>query len=404
MRIALIAEHFPPVRSSCAVQMRDLALELEERGHSVVVLTPGHDLAGRWSVEDFHGVEVVRLKAFETRDRNYAVRMLGELAMPFLMLRNWHASPASRTRLDAVAWYSPNIFFGPLVSALKRENSAPAYLILRDIFPEWAVDVGVIRPGPAFAFLRKVADYQYRVADVIGVQTRGNLDFFSSDIARGKRVEVLQNWMRKSAPQQCSIDLASGPLAGRSIFVYAGNMGVAQGMDKLLRLAAEMKDDPRVGFAFVGRGSDAKRLEAEAARRGLSNTQFFGEIAPDEIPGLYAQAAAGLVALDTRHRWHNIPGKFISYMHAGLPVLASVNPDNDMLTLIDRERVGRASTEPAGADLADLARAMIDHEMADPHTPERCRNLASRLFSAETAASQIECALAGAPEMGRHGQ
>lgn len=396
MRIVLIAEHFPPIRSSCAVQMRDLAREFASRGHAVVVLTPSHELAERWAIENRDGVEVVRVAAFETRDRNYAVRLLGELAMPFLMLRGWRASPASKEPIDAIAWYSPNIFFGPLVSALKRASGAPAYLILRDIFPEWAADVGIVRRGPAFAFLRRVARYQYDVADVIGVQTPANLAYFADDIARGKQVEVLQNWMRKSAPQPCSIDLAAGPLGGRKIFVYAGNMGVAQGMDKLIRLAADMKDDHRAGFAFVGRGSDAKRLKAEATCHNLDNIQFFDEIAPDEIAGLYAQAAAGLVALDARHRWHNIPGKFISYMHAGLPALASINPGNDMIGLIADERVGRASTDPTGGDLAELARAMLVDELADPQTADRCRALAGRLFSADAAATQIERALADA--------
>jgi glycosyltransferase involved in cell wall biosynthesis len=396
MRIALIAEHFPPLRSSCAVQMRDLALELQERGHSVVVLTPGHDLPAGGSAEDFQGVEVVRLNAFETRDRSYAVRVLGELAMPFMMLRRWRKSPAAQQRLDAVAWYSPNIFFGPLVAALKRDYRIPAYLILRDIFPEWAADVGVMRRGAAFAMLQHVARYQYRVADIIGVQTPGNLSYFANDMARGKRVEVLQNWMRDSEPAHCSIDLSAGPLAGRANFVYAGNMGVAQGMDKLLRLASEMRTDPRAGFVFVGRGRDAKRLQAEAVRQGLDNTLFHSEIAPDEIPGLYAQAAAGLVALDPRHHWHNIPGKFISYMHAGLPVLASVNPGNDMIALIDGAKVGRASIDAEGADLADLARAMLAGEIADPGTRERCRALARHIFSASAAAAQIEDALGDA--------
>lgn len=396
MRIALIAEHFPPLRSSCAVQMRDLALELHERGHSVVVLTPGHNLPAGWSSEDFQGVEVVRLKALETRDRSYAVRLLGELTMPFMMLRNWRRSPVSQRGLDALAWYSPNIFFGPLVAALKREYRIPAYLILRDIFPEWAADVGVMRRGAAFAMLQQVARYQYHVADVIGVQTTGNLSYFADQIARGKRVEVLQNWMRDSEPMPCSIDLSAGPLAGRANFVYAGNMGVAQGMDKLLRLASDMRADSRAGFVFVGRGSDVKRLEAEAGCQGLDNTLFHGEIAPDEIPGLYAQAAVGLVALDARHHWHNIPGKFISYMHAGLPVLASVNRGNDLIALIDEAQVGRASTDAEGADLAELARAMLAGEIADPATPARCRALARRAFSANAAAAQIENALANA--------
>lgn len=394
MRLALIAEHFPPMRSSCAVQMRDLAFELRDRGHQVTVLVPGHDLRGGYEIEDCDDIVVVRLRAFRTQDRNYAVRMLGELAMPFMMLRNWRRSKLANRRFDGIVWYSPNIFFGPLVSALKKESDCPAYLILRDIFPEWAADVGVLSEGRAYRFLQQVARYQYTVADVIGVQTPANLAYFQDDIEGGKSVEVLQNWMRAPAERDVSgIDLSGTPIKDRAIFVYAGNMGVAQGMDRLIDLASELKDDERFGFLFVGRGSDVGRLESVCRQRGLSNTIFHDEIDPKRIPALYAQASAGLVALDPRHRWHNIPGKFISYMHAGLPVLAAINPGNDLVSLVEKRGVGRVSVVATGKELASLAISMFEDELRGDGCAQRCRGLAQDLFSAATAARQIETAL-----------
>lgn len=391
MRIALIAEHFPPLRSSCAVQMRDLALELRDMGHQVTFLTPSAQISARWEIEDFAGIRLVRLKAFETRDRSYAVRMLGELAMPLLMLRNFRASPLGNETFDGIAWYSPHIFFGPLVAALKKQSDCPAYLILRDIFPEWAADVGVMRRGPAYRFLQQIARYQYRVADVIGVQTPANQSFFEKAVARGKRVQVLQNWMREPVVGSCSIDLSVGPLSGRRIFVYAGNMGVAQGMDRLLDLAESLRDDASIGFAFVGRGSDAARLEKSAASLNLTNIAFHSEIPPEEIPGLYAQADAGLVALDPRHRWHNIPGKFISYMHAGLPVLALVNQGNDLIELIRTRDVGRVTTRAGSGELPSRACELMG--AIGPEMQARCRKLAADIFSAAAAARQLSEAL-----------
>lgn len=392
MRLALIAEQFPPLRTSCAVQMRDLALALRDRGHAVTVLVPSQALETGWEVEDAEGVRVVRLRAMETRDRSYAVRMLGELAMPFQMLRHWRTSPAAADRFDGIAWYSPHIFFGPLARALRRQYRCPTYLILRDIFPEWAADVGVMRRGPAYRFLQQVARYQFNSADVIGVQTAANLSFFDGVPVRARRIEVLQNWLRTAPDLGCSIDLGQTRLHGRRIFVYAGNMGVAQGMDKLLRLATEMRNDPGAGFAFVGRGSELARMRETAG--GLPNVAFFDEIPPEEIAGLYAQSHVGLVTLDARHRWHNVPGKFISYMHAGLPVLASVNPGSDLVSLIEQQGVGRVSVEAEGADLADLARDLLARDLKTDGTAERCRALAQQMFSADSAAAQLEHAFA----------
>ena len=390
MRLALIAEHYPPIRSSCAVQMRDLAVELVRQGHSVTFLVPSPGQKEPWRRTEENGVEVLRLAAFASRDMSYVRRVAGELFTPLRMLRAFRASPAASHRFDGVVWYSPNVFFGPLVRALKRASGCPSYLILRDIFPQWAADIGLISRGPAFAFLSAAADYQYRSADVIGVQTPGNLPFCrGSKACRNAKLEVLHNWLAEPVENDCPIDLARSPLAGRKVFVYAGNMGVAQGMDKMLSLAVALRERSDIGFLFVGRGSDVPRMRRIASEKNLANVMFHDEIEPSAIPALYAQCHAGLVALDARHTWHNIPGKFITYMHSGLPVLASVNPGNDLVEIVRQNRVGRISTDASGADLAELALEMLGEEMADPATGERCRALARRQFSATSAAGQI---------------
>ncbi|MGB7372138.1 glycosyltransferase family 4 protein [Erythrobacter sp.] len=392
MKLAFVTDAFPPMRSSGAVLMRDLTVEMARRGHEVTVLVPAPRIAKGHAIENADGVRVVRLKTAETRDRAYSVRLAAELAMPFLMRRRLRSSPVDESGFEGVVWYSPSIFFGPLARFLKARSRAPGYLVLRDIFPEWAVDLGLMRRGPAYRLLQAIARGQYRAADTIGVQTPGNLAFFGDAIANGKDVEVLQNWTNPDDVGRCSIDLARGPLAGRKVFAYTGNMGIAQGMDKLLDLATALREEKDIGFAFVGRGSEVARLRELADGRGLDNCVFHDEIGIDEMPGLFAQVDVGMVCLDHRHSWHNIPGKFIAYAHAGLPVLASVNPGNDMIALVEEERVGRISTEPAGRDLAALARELVS-EADLPNMGERAKGLAQRLFSVEAAAAQIETAL-----------
>lgn len=395
MHIALIADTFPPLRNSGAVQLRDLSIEFVRQGHTVTMLVPAPDLTTPWAIEDYHGVEVVRLRTPPHRHGGNIRRVLGEFAAPWWMLRNFRASPAFTRGIEGIVWYSPTIFLGPIVRALKRRHRAPTYLILRDIFPEWMADMGLMRRGLAYRLLKGVANFQYSLADTIGVQTPGNLTYFEDRIRKGRKVEVLQNWLSDATDHGCPIQIAATPLAGRKIFVYAGNMGVAQGMGKLIDLAERLNHDSRIGFVLVGRGSDAELLRADSKKRQLTNTLFFDEIDPDHIPGLYAQCDVGLVALDARHRTHNIPGKFISYMHAGLPVLASINPGNDMATLVAEEKVGQVSTDTVGTDLEGLLLTMLDNELAGSETPRRCRALARRLFSSEAAVRQIVQALAG---------
>ena len=394
MRIALIADTFPPLRTSGAVQLRDLSREFARQGHQLTVLLPASDLDRDWELQNADGVEVLRLRAPRTKDIGYVRRTLGELLMPFAMLRNLRKSPLARQKWDGVVWYAPSIFHGPLARALKRASGCKGYLIIRDIFPEWAVDMGLMGRGLPYRFFDAVARYQYSVADVIGVQTPGNLAYFEKWRQQpGRTLEVLQNWLGEPAKKPCAIRVDATLLAGRKVFVYAGNMGVAQGMDRVLDLAERLLHRPDVGFLFVGRGSDAARLKTTAQARGLSNVVFFDEIDPDEIPDLYAQCSVGIVALDPRHQSHNIPGKFLTYMQSGLPVLANVNTGNDLAALIRREQVGQVCESNDVEQLARMAETLLSQISTDLALPLRCSQLFARQFSVEQAVCQILTAL-----------
>lgn len=395
MRVAIVADVYPPLRSSGAVQLRDLSREFVAQGHETVMLVASPELEAPWRVDEADGVAVARLRSPKTKDMGYVRRMAGEFLMPFAMMRNYRKSPLAGGQFDAVIWYSPTIFLGPAVRWLKRRSDCPSYLIIRDIFPQWAADMGLISRGPAFQLLDQVANYQYRSADVIGVQTPGNLAFFERFRARHPecRIEVLQNWLGEAPDRGCGIDIARTKLAGRRIFVYAGNMGVAQQMDKLLDLAVAMRDRSDIGFLFVGRGSEAQRLRRLASERSPDNILFEDEISPDDIPGLYRQCHVGMICLDSRHRTHNIPGKFLTYMQSGLPVLASINDGNDLHQLVEARGVGQVSVEPEGRDLPALVEKLMAGELADAGIAARCRALSDELFSARAAVEQIVAAV-----------
>jgi len=305
MRIVLIADAYPPMRTSAAVQLRDLSQEMVRQGHHLTVMIPSFDLKQPWLLKDMNGVQVLRLKAPRTKDIGYVQRTINEFFLPFIMLHNLRKSPLAKVRWDGVVWYSPTIFLGPLANALKKSSACRSYLIVRDIFPEWAVDMGLMGRGLPYRFFKAIERYQYSVADVIGVQTQGNSFYFDAWARQaGRRVEVLQNWLADAPDVGSSISVADGPLAGRTIFVYAGNMGVAQGMDVLIDLAERLRSRRDIGLLFVGRGSDAKRLCGNAKARGLDNVVFHDEIDPAGIPGLYSQCHVGIVALDPRQIIH----------------------------------------------------------------------------------------------------
>ena len=394
-KIVLVADTFPPLRTSGAVQLRDLSREFVRQEFNLTVLLPFPDQPDGCKKEIIEGVTVVRLRTPRTKDVGYIRRTLAEFAMPFLMLRQLRRSPFGRERWDGVVWYSPSIFHGPLVKVLKALSDCKSYLIIRDIFPEWAVDMGLMGRGFPYRFFDAVARYQYSVADIIGVQTPGNMVYFKHWAKKdGRNLEVLPNWLGDPSKAECSIQVSDTGLRGRKVFVYAGNMGVAQGMDILLDLAEGLHDRDDIGFLFVGRGMDANRLCDSAKARRLSNVEFFDEIDPDEIPSLYAQCSAGIVALAPEHKSHNIPGKFLTYMQSGLPVLANINAGNDMANTVRAEQVGQVCESNQVSELLRLAKKLLMQIETDKGLPTRCKALFEREFAVEKAVKQIVAALA----------
>lgn len=399
MRIVLIADVFPPLCSSGAIQLRDLAIEFARQGHKITAMIAAPELRSPWAVENMQGVQVLRLRTPKTRGKGYVLRTIGEFLMPYFMLRNLSLSPFADIKFEAIIWYSPTIFLGPIIKTIKRKSNCSAYLIVRDIFPEWAWEMELIRSKALYYFFKWIAKRQYAQANVIGIQTPGNRNYFLSSKEKNieARIEVLHNWLSEAPDVGCSIQIHKTKLSGRKIFVYAGNMGVAQNIGIFCDLAFRMQDNQKLGFLFVGRGSESSKLSKKYG--ALPNTLFCNEISSEEIPGLYAQCQVGLVALDFRLKSHNIPGKFLSYMQAGLPVLACVNKGNDLIKLIDANRVGVAIEGEVRAEFLDKAVIQVLALTQSKKTKSQCSHLAMNMFSSANASLQILSALRDIPNI-----
>ena len=248
--------------------------------------------------------------------------------------------------------------------------------------------------GIVYKFFKFFEFYQYSVANVIGVQTQANISYFDHWTRKHRiQIEVLHNWPARAPNIGSSFNVSKSKLAGRFIFVYAGNMGIAQGMEILINLAESLIKRSDIGFLFIGRGSNADQLSKETHNKNLDNVLFQDEIPSKEIPGLFSQCHAGLIALDQRHKTHNVPGKFLSYMQSGLPVLATINQGNDLGDLIKNSDVGRVCMEHSVEKLKKLAEELADEFTEGKSYIEKCNALSEKLFSTETATKQIISAL-----------
>jgi glycosyltransferase involved in cell wall biosynthesis len=378
--------------------MRDLAQEYVRQGHQVIVATPSDSVESTVSITEENGVTIVRVKAGDMKYANKALRLWRESRLSATIWRGarefFHANPC-----ELVVFYSPTIFFGDLVRRLKSMWGCPSYLILRDIFPKWAVEAGMLRKGMFYRYLKHKELEQYAAADVIGVEAFGNLSYFEKELPGNHYcTEVLHNWMRAQEQQSYFPSWRQRlGLGGKVIFFYGGNIGVAQDIDNILRLAAGLQARQDIFFLLVGSGSEIPRLNAEIEKQGLRNARILPSLPLNEYMQCLSECDVGLISLDQRLTSHNFPGKMLGYVLCGKPILASVNPCNDLIEFLHHADAGIACTNGEDDKLRAAALQLATHPAVRQRMGRNARALGDTTFSVRVIAKQIfaHCDFAG---------
>ena len=390
MRILILVDCYYPSTKSSAKLVHDLAVELCRRGDQAVILTPSDCLTQTAEIATEEGITVVRVKNGRIKGANKMQRAIREAR---LSANLWRAAKSflRKNPCELIMFYSPTIFFGKLVGRLKKLWGCPAYLILRDIFPDWAADAGVIKKGMIYAFFRRAALRQYKVADVIGVQSPASLGYFARSFPWNNFfVRVLFNWTSLNEPHLPLTNYRSAlGLEDKTVFLYGGNIGVAQDMDNVLRLATQLAPRSDIHILLVGDGTEVPRLKAAIAARQLANVQIISGIPQRDYLAMVSEFDFGLISLDARLTTHNVPGKLLSYLYWGLPVLASVNPGNDLFGILEENGAGFCVANGDDNQLARAALRLADDRKLAAAMSANARRLLEKRFSVESAVSQL---------------
>jgi glycosyltransferase involved in cell wall biosynthesis len=390
LRILILVDCYLPSTKASGKLVHDLAVELRRRGHEPVVLTPSDAIEGTSQLRVEDGITVLRVRAGQIKGAAKLQRAIREARLSATLWRGT-GNYLRENPCELILFYSPTIFFGPLVARLKKLWRCSAYMILRDIFPDWAVDAGVLRRGLIYRYFRRVAEAQYRAADLIAVQSESNRAHFATNFPGERfRIEVLLNWTAPVDQRRPSPEWRRRlGLAGKIVFFYGGNIGIAQDMDNLMRLAANFAANPNVAFLFVGEGSEVARLQKAIASRSITNVQILPSVAQDDYLAMVSEFDVGLISLDARLKSHNVPGKLMSYLNWGLPVLASLNPGNDLFALLESSGAGFCIRNGDDDGLFRLAFAMASDSALRATMSCNARRLLDETFSVANAVDSI---------------
>jgi glycosyltransferase involved in cell wall biosynthesis len=390
MRILLLVDCYLPYSKSSATQMHDMAMELRRQNHEVVVLTPSDRISRTVEINPEQGVRVVRVRTGKIKGASRVLRALEEARLSSLVWsranRFLQENPA-----DLIVFYSPTIFWGALVRRLKSIWKCPAYLILRDIFPSWAADAGLLSKGLVYQFFCKKEMEQYEVADRIAVQSPANLQYFAREFPSSRyRLEVLYNWMRlhEEALPPTNYREQLG-LQGKVIFFYGGNLGVAQDIDNIFRLALRLAEYENLHLVLVGEGSEVPRLKKFIAEKQTNNIHLLPAVSHREYLSMLSEFDVGILSLDRRLKTHNVPGKLLGYMYWGMPILASINSGNDLFEILGRGQAGFCFLNGDDDSFCAAALRLANDPELRAGMGKNSRKLLERLFSVEAAVRQV---------------
>ena len=389
--IAIVVDTFYPAKTSAAIQILDLSTALESLGLKVTVFVPNSDLKEDLDFSEIKDIKVISMRTPQIKNVNFFKRAINEILLPFIMIRRLKFSSFKKNTFEGVIWYSPSIFISIFANHLSKNSRCRSYLILRDIFPKWSVDMGLISKwSPVYVLFRFFENLQYKYADSIGIQSEGDFDHFESYKEKIKdKVHVLDNWRAKPGIEKTKINISNTILRNRKIFIYSGNVGLAQNFPLFLESVKTLQNNKEIGFLIIGSGSEAILVKNYIKENELDNILFIDEVPHEQLPELYIQCHYGLILLDLSLKTHNIPGKFLSYLYAGLPVFASINKGNDLEKIIDKNELGKYSSDNNHNDVAtkmlELAAISYDRE----ENKLKSMTLLEQRFLPEIAAEKI---------------
>jgi colanic acid biosynthesis glycosyl transferase WcaI len=328
VRLLFVTHYFHPEVGAAPTRILELAGELASHGHEVTVLTgfpnypdgviPPSYRGRRFQVERLGDLRVVRTAVYPAPNRGVVRRLLNHASFALSAV----ASSRRAGRTDAVIVETPPLFTAAAGVVVARMKRAPLLLNVADLWPDAAIQFGVLRNRVAVGGAKRIERFAYRHADVIAVPTPGLQRVLRERGRPAEQVVLVPH----------GVDPARFPHAGdarpvRRRVVYCGTIGMGHAVGILLEAARRLEEAGEGHeLLIVGDGAERRELEARAGRWGLRGVTFAGRMPREQLPDLLATAE---VTVATQR---NLPlladalsTKVLEYMAAARPVVAAAS-------------------------------------------------------------------------------
>lgn len=319
----------------------DLLREFITHRHHVYIVSPAERRQGiKTGLIEEENSTILRVKTGNIQKTNII-----EKGISTVMLESQFVAAIKKyfgsIKFDLILYSTPPITIAKAVEYVKKRDKATTYLMLKDIFPQNAVDLGMMSvsgiKGLIYRFFRNKEKNLYKISDYIGCMSPANVDYIinhNSDINPSK-VEICPNCV-EIQDRSISIDERNKirkkydiPL-DKTVFVYGGNLGKPQGIPFIIECLKNQQENNDVFFLIVGSGTEFGKLMNFFESNKPRNMKLMSKIPKDDYDLMIAACDVGLIFLDHRFTIPNFPSRLLGYMQAGLPVFAATDSNTDV--------------------------------------------------------------------------
>lgn len=330
----------------------DLLRYFRDAGHSVYTISPYEKRTGlQTAYEEKNGIHMLHVRTGNVTGMVSLIEKgLAQLSIEPIFIKAIKKY-YSNVKFDLVMYSTPPITFCNAIEYVKRRDNAKTYLLLKDIFPQNAVDIGMMSKsgikGHLYKFFRNKEKKLYGLSDYIGCMSPANVEYVKQNNPEidNYRVEVCPNCIEVvdksiNAEERRSIRKKYDIPLEKRVFVYGGNLGKPQGIDFLIECLHSQENSKDNYFLIVGDGTEYGKIEEFVKSSNQNNIRLMKRLPQEDYDTMVGACDVGMIFLDHRFTIPNFPSRVLSYMQAKIPVLACTDSNTDIGKIIEEAGFG----------------------------------------------------------------
>lgn len=325
----------------------DLLRKFYEEGHDVFAVCPveRREKKKTYITKEKEGT-ILNVQTLNLQKTNIIEKGIGTLAIEFQFL-NAIKKYFANEKFDVIIYSTPPITFAKVINFIKKRDNAYSYLLLKDIFPQNAVDMKMLKQdGTLHKLFVKKEQKLYAISDTIGCMSQANKDFIlnHNPSIDSSKVEINPNTIQpiqfnENEGEKKAIKLKYNLPLDKKIFVYGGNLGKPQGIDFLLETITNCKVT-NAFFLIVGTGTEFDRIQNWFQTNTPQNAILLQGLPKRDYDQLLQFCDFGMLFLNKNFTIPNFPSRLLSYLEMQLPVIAATDAATDIGTIVEKNGCG----------------------------------------------------------------